>query len=399
MAKQRRCDTQLATYRAFVLAHLVDPGDRDSVAALRAQIQALRATAKPGELASLDHIEGRVAIRRSPEEARTLLRRAIASADGGVEGAKVRSYSYSVLIQDAARQQRWPDVLQLLAEERGVALPGRCVLGVAEEDAAVFAATAATGATMGFTIPRAVGTPLGAFPVPAEVTAALHDCAAIDVLARQPYFGRAGLLPPDQVWQFLAGSVSGHRTLATTALVVGNIDPPGSLGLPPLNHLQPVAGGVTLLEGARATPAGVLAAIREVGFVEIHSHGLTGGDDVARLVVAPDARGSYALTTSQIAAARLAGAPVVMLAACGAGASGTSFHTTWSLPEAFRRAGARAVIASADPVSDASAQQFFARVRDRISAGASPARALRDERVTWTDPAQRAWIDHLIVFQ
>jgi hypothetical protein len=398
MARQRPCDTQFTYHRAFVVAHLVDPADRAAVGELRARIGALRATAKPHELAMLDHIEGRLLLPGSPDEARALLRRAIAAGGSGTEQVKARSYSYSLLIQDVARSRRWTEVIQLLAEERGIASPERCVLGIAEEDAAVFAAIDAMGAASGVATPRAVGSPLGRFAVPAEIQAALRGCSAVDVLARQPYYGRADLLPREQVWRYRGGPASDPATTSPAALVVGNIDPPPSLGLPPLNRLQPVTGAV-LLEGAGATPARVLEAMREVGFVELHSHGLSDGDDAALLVLAPDAQGSYALTSSQVAAVRLEGRPVVMLAACGAGASGTRFHTTWSLPDAFLQAGARAVIASSEPIADASAQRFFAGVRERIAAGAPPARALHEERLVWSDPAHRAWIDRLVVFQ
>jgi len=57
------------------------------------------------------------------------------------------------------------------------------------------------------------------------------------------------------------------------------------------------------------------------------------------------------------------------------------------------------VIASPDPIADASAPKFFANVRARITAGSDPSVAVRDERAGSTDPEARAWIDRLIVFQ
>jgi len=149
--------------------------------------------------------------------------------------------------------------------------------------------------------------------------------------------------------------------------------------------------GITLATGA---------AMGDAGFIEIHAHGLTDvGDDAAVLVLAPDPTGSYALTSSSITATPLRAHPVVALAACGAAATGHAFQTTWGLVDAFRGAGASAVIASPDPIADAAAPKFFAGVRTRIAAGLDPSVAVRDERAGWTDPAQRAWIDRIVVFQ
>jgi hypothetical protein len=138
----------------------------------------------------------------------------------------------------------------------------------------------------------------------------------------------------------------------------------------------------------------------DAGFVEIHAHGLTDvGDDAAVLVLAPGGTGGYALASSAIAAMPLRAHPVVAIAACGAGATGHEFQTTWGLVDAFRDAGASAVIASPDPIADAAAPKFFAGVRARVVAGSDPSVAVRDERAGWRDPAQRAWIDRLVVFE
>jgi CHAT domain-containing protein len=89
----------------------------------------------------------------------------------------------------------------------------------------------------------------------------------------------------------------------------------------------------------------------------------------------------------------------VVLAACHAASAGPNQHRTWGLADAFVAAGARAVIASPGPIADAAAPRFFAAVRARIAGGASASVALRDERLLWTEPAQRAWIDSLVVFE
>jgi CHAT domain len=394
------CNAPMTAHRGFVLAHTSDRADRGAVDALHADLVALRdnpATA-PGDRVVADHSLGRLLIDTSPDEGRAVLRKVIATRVDEANATRARSYSYSVLIQDAARHAQWSSALELLAGERGVHVPTSCVLGAAEEVDSTFVARGLDGREHGVAIPRAVGEPLGEASVPADIVAALRGCPVIDVLARQPYYGRASLLPTELPWRFRVGPPNPVGPLEPV-LVVANIAPPAALHLAPLN---PIAApqGATLVEGAAATPDRVMAAMADAGFVEIHSHGLSNVDDeAALLVLAPDVRGSYALASSQIAAAKLARHPVVVLAACESAATGRAFYTADGLADAFVSAGASAVIASPEPINDAAAPRFFAGVRARITAGASPAKALVDERTSWTAPEQRAWIDHLVVFQ
>jgi CHAT domain-containing protein len=141
--------------------------------------------------------------------------------------------------------------------------------------------------------------------------------------------------------------------------------------------------------------------MRTASFVEVHAHSLTGvaDDDAAVLVLSPDGDGRYVLTATDFAGAELASHPVVILAACEAGSTAPSFHAAWGLADAILTAGASAVIASPSPIGDAAAPRFFANVRARILGGRDPASALHDERNEWTDPAYRAWIDQLVVFE
>jgi len=394
------CNAPMDVHRGFVLAHTTDRSDRRAAEALRAELVALRdnpATGQ-GERVVADHILGRLLIDTSPDEGRALLRKVIATRVDEAQATKVRSYSYSLLIQDAARHAQWASALELLAEERGVQVPGRCVLGAAEEVDSTFVVRGGDGHEHGVAIPRAVGEPLGEASVPMELVAALQGCPVVDVIARQPYYGRASLLPTELAWRFRAGPSNPVGRLEPV-LVIANIAPPAALHLAPLNPVT-APQGATLIEGAAATPDHVMAAMADAGFVEIHSHGVSNvGDDAALLVLAPDVRGSYALTSARIAAAKLARHPIVVLAACESGATGRAFHTAHGLADALVSAGASAVIASPEPINDAAAPRFFAGVRARITAGTSPAKALVDERTSWTAPEQRAWIDHLVVFQ
>lgn len=398
-----RCDPPFTSRRAFVLAQLVR--DAAGVAAIRRGIATLRAApgTTAGDRALLDHSEGRVLIATEPEAARGMLRRVIATAAAARDDttqAKMRGYSYSVLVQEAGHRGAWNEVISLLADERDAQPPERCALGAAEEEAAVFVARGRDGTLRGAYLQLANGQPTGELTVPDELQAMLEGCDVVDVYARSPYYGRAGLLRPGIALRFRWGGWTPRPPGLGPVVVIGNVIPPPQLHLPPL---QPIASSpdTTLLDGASATPSRVLAAMPTASFVEMHVHGLGGiaDDDAAVLVLSPEADGRYALSASDLADIKLLGHPVVVLAACEAASASPAFHAAWGLADAFLKAGASAVIASQHAIGDAAAPQFFTGVRARIRAGSAPANALRDEREAWRDPAQRRWIDHLVVFQ
>lgn len=399
LAAAPACATPLSLHQLLVPIELVDHADRAAVKALETRIEALRPHAAPGEQALLDHLSGRLLLPDEPERGRALLRDAIANKAHDPLAARARAYSYSVLVDDAGKRGAWADVLALLADERGVAVPERCVLGAAEENASVFVVRNADGALAGAVVPRAVGEGLGAAHVPAPLVAALAACPTVDVLARQPYYGAAGLLPTTLAWRYRSGPPQLAPRGDAKLVVIANVPPPPELHLAPLSPVVAPAGA-TVIEGGSATPAAAITAMKDAGFIELHVHGITDvGDDAAVLVLAPGATGGYALASSAIAATPLRAHPIVAIAACGAAATGHAFQTTWGLVDAFRAAGASAVIASPDPIADAAAPKFFAGVRARISAGSDPSAAVRDERAGWTDASQRTWIEHLVVFQ
>jgi hypothetical protein len=401
------CNAPFTSGRAFVLAQLLARGGGEAqVRALRHDIAALRASGdpSPGERMFLDHIEGRLLVERTPGEGQALLRRAISAAAAlpeDVYAIKARSYSFSVLAEDAATRGASEEALDLLAEDRGLPAPTRCALGAAGEVSSVFVARTADGKVAGARIALRPGEPAGSRPVPDDILAALAGCQSVDVFARKPYYGRPDLLPRDMVWQFRTGAPAREPPPGPgRQIVIANIDPPPGLDLAPLRPLADAPGAI-LIEGSAATPERVMAAAVDASFLEIHAHGLLGGEesDTSLLVLAPDAQGRYALGGADIRRARLRGAPVVVLAACHASAIGGAFHSPWSLADAFARAGARAVIASPDPIQDAGASAFFTALRARIAAGQPPAAALRAERLARNDPSDQAWIDRLVVFR
>jgi cellulose synthase operon protein C len=395
------CTPPFTARRAFLLGQtLHDPWQ---LVVLRSDIAALRAapTTTAADRALLEHVDGRALLTMAPVMGRTALRRTIKATDGYRDDPQqimVRDVSYAVLIQDAARRTAWGEVLTLLAEQDGVPPPARCALGASVEEGVVFAALSREGRGTGAYLSLAAGQqPTTA--VPRELVAALEGCPLVDLHARYPYYGRPGLLPPQ-----IASRFRSHATASAPdpgpVLVIGNITPPPDLHLAPL---QPILAtpGTTLLDGAGATPARALIAMRTASFVEIHSHGLAGSsaDDTAKLVLSPEPGGRYALSAAEVAQNKLARHPIVVLAACDAGGAAPSFQAASGLADAFLDAGASAVIASPSAIGDAAAPRFFAGVRTRIQAGSGPTEALRDEREAWSDPAQRRWIDQLVVFQ
>jgi len=396
------CAPSFSLHRAFVLVNTLEPTDRAGIDDLGTKLVALRddAATGAGDRVLAEYLLGRLAIRGSRSEGRAMLEHVIDATGDDPRIVAARAYSYQALVKDAGSDGGWSRVMSLLVRERHAALPDGCVLGigavVGAEEPVTFVARRRDGSFVGQQITPRVGQQESELPTPEPVRKALADCSIVDVFAEQPFYGRASLLPPGVEWRFRSRSTP-PTPEAGPVVFVANIPP--SIGLAPLNPVE-VPAGAMAVEGAAATPASVVAAIRTAGFVEIHSHGISdAGDEGAFLVLAPDARGSYALTSTEIAKAHLVHHPVVVLAACEAGATGHAAHTANGLADAFISAGASAVVASPHPINDAAAPRFFEALRARIARGELPAHALSEERRAWPDVAERVWIDELVVFQ
>jgi hypothetical protein len=407
----------------FAKAHVA--GDEE-VPVVRAEIARARAapTTTPGEQAALDLTEGLLLIDpvgnatggadrdstgvRDRATARALLDRAIAasrampSADANAH--KARSYAYSLLVLDAGRDGDWQRVWQLLGDETGVTID-RCGLGVASEgNRSVVVVRDDAGALEGrYDTSSSSNARDVAHLVPAALRARLRACSDVDVIARPPIEGSPSLLPVELAWSYRSGlssldspPVRGHR------LVISNVEPPAELGLPHLMAWRSTSPPDLALEGPSATPLHALAAAAGAGYIEIHAHGMVNPavSDASFLMLSPDSGGHYALTAAAIRKQPLYGRPIIILAACHAGATASYRHEPWSLPAAFIEAGARAVIASPDVIADADAGAFFDAVRAQIEHGASPARAMHDVRVEWiASHPDAGWVRSLIVFR
>jgi hypothetical protein len=221
-------------------------------------------------------------------------------------------------------------------------------------------------------------------------------------LALAPLHGVPRILPPDVAWRYASRAPHDAETAAPSRrVVVSDVTPPPSLGLPPLGGWSAPADGATWLHGPSATPASVLAEAARATELEIHAHGFVDADQTAASLIAlsPDAEGRYALTAADLAGARLEARPIVVLGACHAAKTAGYVHEAWSLPVAFVRAGARAVYASPSTIRDADAAQFFSAVLARARAGAAPAAALRDERAAWLARDPASWTKDVIDFE
>jgi hypothetical protein len=231
----------------------------------------------------------------------------------------------------------------------------------------------------------------------------LRPCSEIAVVARPPTQGQPELLPTEIAWSYrFAGSQVSSAQVARRRVVVSNVEPPLQLGLSKLLPWRSSQVPEVTLEGAVATPSRVLAELGNATSIEIHAHGLINAavSDASFVLLSPDGDGRFALTAAEIRQQRLLGHPVVVLAACRAGATVSYWHEPWGLPAAFIEAGARVVIASPDLIADSDAGAFFDALSARIDRGILPAQALRDQRLEWLAVHPDAkWVRLLVVFQ
>jgi hypothetical protein len=309
----------------------------------------------------------------------------------------------AALIGDSARRGDWAGALALFSEELGRAPPTGCLAAVSlDVERATAVIRGRDGVLRGSYQPdRRLGAVGADTIVPPALAAALTGCDAIDVLARPPLHGRPELLPSALPWSFVGAAdrrPAPPRASPSRRVIVADVRPPASLGLPSLAPLVPAFDdGVVVVSGASATPARVRAELAGAGYVEIHAHGIAAARDAAFLALSPDADGRFALTASDVAEGRLDGAPVVVLGACWS-AKTARYAVRWSLPDAFLAAGARAVVASATAIPDDQGAALFAELRARIARGepvTTAVAALRADRVA----AGQLWAAGLIVFE
>ncbi|HEX6100110.1 MAG TPA: CHAT domain-containing protein [Thermoanaerobaculia bacterium] len=138
----------------------------------------------------------------------------------------------------------------------------------------------------------------------------------------------------------------------------------------------------TMIAGADATRARVIAAISSSALVHYAGHANSDLASYGALLLAPSANDSDLLTTSDIARLKLHARPLVVLSACGT-MRGETTHVAGmpSLARAFLGAGARAVVGTLWEVDDDLASELFLEFHKRLGDGEVPAGALREAQL------------------
>ncbi|MBK7857747.1 MAG: CHAT domain-containing protein [Archangiaceae bacterium] len=382
---------------------------REAVAALR------ESDSTPAGQAMATHLEGRVELdvdaRRGEQLLRDAMARGRALPPSDTTGQKVVAYGFGLLRAAAGERRDFARVLALTSEELGAPLPPCALVIDVEDDRITVAGQGPQGAPQGRFTRIATSRPhpdwvsveeVQAVAVPvAEPLAQACGERPLAVFAGFPLNGRGGWLPDGIAWSF-ASALPERARVAGPRLVVSEVEAPPELGLPRLaaySRAAPAAAEVRL-SGREATPERVLAAMREASFIELEAHGLVnpGSEDAALVVLAPGADG-FALTASKVAGSQLRGHPVVLLGACRAATVAPALHERWSLPHAFLKAGARAVVAAPVDLPDGEARLLFADLVQRLEQGVEPAVALRDARVTWLAEKKSEWVRSVLIFE
>jgi len=235
---------------------------------------------------------------------------------------------------------------------------------------------------------------------PAPMRRQLDGCDEVSVLALSPWLGIGPVLDPQTPWHYVLGPARPPASGPRRHVVIADPATPPEAALAPLApRTWPASGGLELVTGPAATPERALAAMSDATLIEIHSHA-TWLDrlDAPVLALSRGADG-WSLGADKIRAARLTGAPVVVLADCAGGAAARYEHEAWGLPLAFRTAGASAVIASLAPIPDRDAASFFEAVTAELASGASPAAAVARVRAQRMQRDPTSWTRGVVVFQ
>ncbi|MET0401616.1 MAG: CHAT domain-containing protein, partial [Cystobacter sp.] len=415
LARARECPAPPSLFELAVQGDLLRFGatarEREDVAR---RLEVLRAdpSLAPGARLLMEQMAARILIETDRREGRRRLREVIeqarASRATDIEARKAWSYGHHSLVMDAGKAGDFEEALTTLAAGQERTAPASCLLAVAGQDERIlFMARSARGDLRGEYLGPRTRPLLEDLPaVPPAVLGALEGCDSVRVLAEPILLGRPGLLGPERAWSYLVpGGGEGRAPdagLPPKRVVVSDVEPPATLGLPRLLPWSRAAQrGTVLLRGASATPEAVLAELEDATEVEFHAHGLSrsGFSDASFLALSPDAEGRYALTVSDLQGTVLRGAPLVLLAACRASGGATRYYAVASLPAAFIQAGARSVVAPASPIPDAEAGAFFQALSDEVDRGTAPAQALARTRATWLREKSAAWVSELVLFE
>ncbi|MBN1207886.1 MAG: CHAT domain-containing protein [Myxococcaceae bacterium] len=422
---RREIDAAIATGRPLGLPGVFAVADisrkrraPNDEAYLTRAVEELKPNLSPGERVIATHVLGRFFIdsevEKEKERGRDLLLRVIQEAEApeltGDKGARrARAYSFTSLLMAAGQRGAFQEALELFERERRLELPKRCLLAAtADSERTLLVARGDEGGLVGHyenereePLPRRLDG-----LVPEALLAPLRKCEQVEVLARPPLHGRAGLLPLELAWSYLTRTSPPRAARPGPAvhLVVSNVELPPDAPLERLNDWEASFGPEEQperLSGAAATPTRVLAAMKDATEIDLVAHGiLSDASDASYLLLAPEQPEGPELSESEVRAASLQGAPFVVLAACHAAHATYSVDEPLSLPAAFIAAGARGVLAATVEIPDLEAEAFFNAVREHMRSGLSPAVALHQERLRWMREGRGAeWLDKVLLFE
>jgi cellulose synthase operon protein C len=374
--------------------------DRASLAAEIAKARAEPSLA--GYAAYFDYLAELVELDDDPAARERLAR--LADVATGIEGAlrdKTIVAVHAALFADAGRRAQWADALSVVARAFRVASPVRCALAFGADDFRFVTIAVGLDGTLAGRYEPDIPRP-AEWVAPEPMRRQLAGCDDVAVLALPPWLGIGSVLGTQIPWHYVLGPALAPIAGRHRQVVIADPVPPASAGLAPLApRAWPTASAEIdeLITGPAATPERVLTAISDATLVEIHSHA-TWLDrlDAPVLALSPGADG-WALGAARIRAAKLTGAPVVVLADCAGGAAARFEHEAWGLPLAFRTAGARAVIASLAEIPDREATVFFDAVTAEIARGTVPAVAVARARAEKIRADPTSWMRHVVVFQ
>lgn len=365
-----------------------------------------------GQRAYTKFLQGRFLVEVDAVKGRALLDAAIREAESAapedVTARHARAYSYTSLIFADAAAGDFAAALRRFSTELGFAAPDRCVLAITEDtERSLLVARGSEGQWVSRYTPmrsaRFDPTNLSKV-VPQDMMEALRPCAQVDVLARPPLQGRAGLLPPEFAWRYRTRATAPQSSQEPGVhVVVSEVRYDEQRPARVLTWSPRIAPGASLraLRDLEATPKRVLAAMQGAREIDLATHGkIDPGSNTAYLLLAPGPDGNDELYEDRIRRLKLTGAPLVVLAACEAARGTSALHEHGSLPNAFLAAGARTVLAATQPIPNEDASAFFGNVRERIRGGASPSVATRDERLEWLSQRKDSdWISGVLVFE
>jgi len=386
------------------------PSDEE---ALRRALSEAPATTTPGQRAQLRHAQGRFLLEKDLPRGRASLEellRETSAAGQDVDLHRARAYSFTSLILERGKAGEYEAALELFGRELDTEVPRQCAVALTEDlERSLLIVRGADGRVLG----SYEGARQARWPthleglLPREALEALRSCEQVEVFARPPLRGRAGLLPPELAWSYRTRSGPPREAPRDRAihLLVKDVElsPERASTLGRLHAWTPGFGEREerrVLERAEATPSRVLAAMRDATEIDLVTHGLISRESDASYLVLAMEGGRDELSATRIREQRLEGAPLVVIAACHAAHPAPTLHDLGNLPGAFVQAGARAVLAATVEIPDLEAAAFFNSIRERLRQGASPSTALRDERLKWLEEAKegRTWVEGILLF-